>query len=146
MRTSDDGKASPTGRDCFGGLQSPVNQTSPNILANSGGAVATLSFMGAASELRALWGPRVALCAFLLGVLACGLVLGARARNASNAYVQFLADVEKFRKSDISWDELSVRSSPTHGAKLVTGLAIATYACLVVGAAAGAFTVWTRVS
>jgi hypothetical protein len=116
------------------------------LLANSGGAVATLSFMGAASELRAMWGPRVALCAFLLGVLACGLTLGARALNASAAYVQFLEDARKFDRSEISWDALIARSSPTRGTLLARVLAIAAYLCLLIGAMAGALTVWPHVS
>ena len=60
------------------------------LLANSGGAVATLGFMGAAADLRALPGPHVALVAFLFGVVLCGATLGVRANNASSAYVAIL--------------------------------------------------------
>ena len=114
------------------------------LLSTAGGAVATLTFMGTAPDLRAMWGPRIALFAFLVGVVVCGAVLAARAHTTSGAYVRFVEDVAKFRKGDISWDELGYRSSPKEGTALVRILAIVTYACLIIGAAAGAFTVWTR--
>jgi len=114
------------------------------LLSTAGGAVATLSFMGHEQDLRAMWGPRVALFAFLLGVVFCGAMLAVRARVISMAYVRFLEDVAKFRKSDISWEELVSRSSPKHGALIIHTLQGVTYACLIVGVAAGVFTVWTR--
>jgi hypothetical protein len=115
------------------------------LLANSGGAVATLSFMGAAADLRALPGPHVALVAFLLGVVLCGATLGVRANNASSAYVQFLEDANKYQSAIITWNELVERSSPTRGALLTTILAALTYLCLIAGAVAGASTVWGRI-
>jgi hypothetical protein len=114
------------------------------LISTAGGAVATLSFMGTAPELRGMIGPRVALCAFLAGIVACGTMLAARALNASSAYVRFLSDAEEFRKSAISWNELAKRSSPTHGQILLGTLASITFICLAVGVIAGAWTVWTR--
>jgi len=114
------------------------------LLSTAGGAVATLSFMGTAPELRRMWGPRIALVAFMVGVVMCGAVLAARARTTSRTYVRFVEDVAKFRKADISWDELASRCSPKYGTKLNTALEVITFVCLIVGAAAGVFTVWTR--
>ncbi len=106
--------------------------------------MATLSFMGTAPDLRALWGPCIALFAFLLGVVMCGAMLATRALTTSAAYVRFLADAEKYGNADISWGELASRCSPNHGAALINTLAAITYSCLIIGAAAGVFTVWTR--
>ena len=114
------------------------------LLSTAGGAVATVSFMGAAPELRSIIGPRIALCAFLLGVAVCGLMLLIRAVTVSSAYCKFLEDVAKFRRNDISWDELADRSSPKYGSIPIKILACVTYACLISGLVAGALTVWTR--
>ncbi|HEY1892362.1 MAG TPA: hypothetical protein VGG63_18345 [Steroidobacteraceae bacterium] len=114
------------------------------LLGNTGGAVATLSFMGTAAELRRMAGPRLALCLFVAGVIMCGITLAVRAVAVSDTYIRFLADAEEFRKGDISWDELVTRSSPTEGRTMLRVLAALTFSCLIGGAVAGAITVWAR--
>jgi hypothetical protein len=114
------------------------------LLGNAGGAVATLSFMGTATELRRMAGPRLALCLFLAGVIMCGITLAMRAVSVSNTYVRFLSDADKFRRNNISWEELVTRSSPTERRTMLFVLAALTLSCLIGGAVAGAITVWAR--
>lgn len=114
------------------------------LLGNAGGAVATLSFMGTAAELRRMAGPRLALCLFLAGLVMCGITLAMRAVSVSNTYVRFLSDAAKFRRNDISWEELVTRSSPTERRTMLFVLAALTFSCLIGGAITGAITVWSR--
>lgn len=66
------------------------------FLVNSGGAVATLSFLGASPEVRAMLLPKVAFTCFVAGLILVGFLRAFRVHNYQRAFDSWQKDCGSF--------------------------------------------------
>ena len=76
------------------------------ILTNSGGAIATLSFLGAAKELTGV-GTKLALFLFVLGLIFAGITIAKTFHHMSGLLKNYKQGVEDFYSDKITWAALS---------------------------------------
>lgn len=76
------------------------------MLTNSGGAIATLSFLGAAKELTTS-GTKVALFLFVLGLVFAGLTIAKTFHHMSRLLKKYKQGVEDFYSDKITWTVLT---------------------------------------
>ena len=76
------------------------------ILTNSGGAIATLSFLGAAKELTGV-GTKFALFLFVLGLIFAGITIAKTFHHMSGLLKKYKQGVEDFYSDKITWAALS---------------------------------------
>lgn len=76
------------------------------FLTNSGGAIATLSFMGAAKEYNVI-GTKVGLFLFVLGIVFAGISTAKSFHYMSRLLKKYKQGVEDFYADKITWAELA---------------------------------------
>ena len=76
------------------------------ILTNSGGAIATLSFLGTAKELTGL-GTKFALFLFVLGLIFAGITIAKTFHHMSGLLDKYIQGVENFYSDKMTWTALS---------------------------------------
>ena len=77
------------------------------FLTNAGGAIATLSFLGAAKDAIYLPCIKLALVTFVLGVIFVGVVTARAYHHMQNLFVGYKKDANKFLQDSVSWEHLS---------------------------------------
>lgn len=73
---------------------------------NAGGAVATLSFMGASESIRKLPHPRIALLFFAIGIILVGFLIASAYHRYLNILSHWNKKTEEFYKNTIDWEQL----------------------------------------
>lgn len=76
------------------------------LLTNSGGAIATLSFLGASQVAINSMGAKIALLLFLAGILLVGLSTAKTFHHMSNLFKSWKSDVDKYYEDKITWEHL----------------------------------------
>lgn len=76
------------------------------LLTNSGGAIATLSFLGAAPAAIGVLGAQIALCFFLTGVVFVGIITAKTFHHMSNLFKRWKTDVANYHADAITWTHL----------------------------------------
>ena len=76
------------------------------MLTNSGGAIATLSFLGASSEAINATGAKVALFLFVFGVFLVGVSTARTFHHMSGLFKAWKKDVDHYFSDKITWDHL----------------------------------------
>lgn len=76
------------------------------LLTNTGGAIATLSFLGTASKALDTSWARWALCAFVAGVLMTGVALAHKYHNSANLFWDYRADANLYLDDKMEWKNL----------------------------------------
>jgi hypothetical protein len=76
------------------------------LFTNSGGAIATLSFLGAFHNASNLLGVKAALISYILGVFFVGLVNAKQYHNMARLLRCWKEDVKKYHLDQITWEEL----------------------------------------
>lgn len=76
------------------------------FLTNSGGAIATLSFIGASKEFSS-YCAKAALFSYLLGIIFVGISTALTYRHLSTLFEKYKLDAEKFHCDHITWKDLN---------------------------------------
>jgi hypothetical protein len=77
------------------------------FLSNTGGAAATLSFLGAVESIRSQYAPKVALGLFVVGIIIVGVQMAIRVHHAEGLLSNFRHDVIAFYGEQIKWKTLT---------------------------------------
>jgi hypothetical protein len=77
------------------------------MVTNAGGAVATLSFLGAVKEMRLQWAPQMALFLFILGVILVGVHAAIWVHRIENLYRHWRTDATRFITDQLTWQVLT---------------------------------------
>lgn len=110
------------------------------FLTNSGGAIATLSFLGSSSSTLNLLGTKVALIIFVLGVFLVGVLTARTLHGLSELYRGWKADVTQYYDDQFEWEELNARDENRGGddtAEYILGYA--SFGCFIFGSVIGFF-------
>lgn len=76
------------------------------LLTNSGGAIATLSFLGAAPTAIGVRGAQIALFFFLMGVVLVGFITAKTFHHMSTLFKRWRSDVADYHADAITWTHL----------------------------------------
>lgn len=113
------------------------------FLTNSGGAIATLSFLGAAKDLSYLPCLKLALVAFVLGVVLVGASIARTYHNISSLFKHYRNDANNFIKDSVSWEFLIAedenRAKPSVWMYIFPYLS---FICFIVGSITGGYSLF----
>jgi hypothetical protein len=76
------------------------------LLTNSGGAIATLGFLGGSPTAINLLGAKIALFLFVLGVFLVGVSTAKQFHHMSNLFKSWKYDVDNYYADKITWEHL----------------------------------------
>ncbi len=115
------------------------------LLTNSGGAIATLSFLGASKTALDSLGAKVALFLFILGVFLVGVMTAKQFHFASGLFKTYKNDVEKYFNDNMQWKDL-ITGDEGRAKEDFFDYAIPylSFACFVFGCIAGACTLFSK--
>lgn len=114
------------------------------LLTNSGGAIATLSFIGASPLAIKMLGARVALVLFLSGVILVGVSTAKQFHHMSGLFKSWKSDVETYYADKITWEHLQDEDKKRAVADLIDyALPYGAFACFLGGCIAGACSLLT---
>jgi hypothetical protein len=109
------------------------------FLTNSGGAIATLSFLGAANELTGL-GTKIALFLFVLGIVFAGISTAKTFHHMSGLLKKYKQGVEDFYADKITWTALTDNDNERAVASWLDYLIpYLSFFCFIMGSGAGAY-------
>jgi len=77
------------------------------FLANAGGAIATLSFLGASVQNLNLIGAKTALLSFLIGIFLAGIHIAKQFHFVNSLFTSYQKNVKALYKDEITWEELT---------------------------------------
>lgn len=110
---------------------------------NSGGAIATLSFLGAAKELTGA-GTKAALLLFVLGIVFAGISTAKTFHHMSGLLKQYKQGVEDFYADKITWVALTdADKSRAVATWLDYAIPYLSFFCFIFGSSAGAFALFS---
>lgn len=113
---------------------------------NAGGAIATLSFLGAAPEAISMSGARWALLLFLVGVVLVGVGTATTYHHMAKLFERWKADVEAYYQDRIAWQHLQNEDEKRAVLDFWDyAIPYGSFACFVGGCTAGTFSLLTRV-
>jgi hypothetical protein len=108
------------------------------LFTNSGGAIATLSFLGAVPAVRTQVPPKVALACFILGLILLGIHAAIWIHFVDYLFKNWRENVLKYWNDEIDWEKLTEdddkRSYKTAPLYLV---GYASFGCFIIGAVIG---------
>lgn len=109
------------------------------FLTNAGGAIATLSFLGAAKELTGV-GTKVALFLFVLGIVFAGIATAKTFHHMSGLLKKYKQGVEDFYADKITWTALCDADEERAVASRLDYLfPYLSFFCFILGSGAGAY-------
>ena len=109
------------------------------MLTNSGGAIATLSFLGAVKDIRSQWPPKIALALFIIGIILVGIFSSMWVHHIEHLYMSWRKDATRFIEGHVDWKTLT-QDDETRSFAKITRFYVAGYLsffCFVAGAAIG---------
>lgn len=77
------------------------------LLTNSGGAIATLGFLGASPAAINMFGAKISLFLFVLGVFLVGVSTAKQFHHMSKLFNSWKSDVDHYYSDKITWDHLN---------------------------------------
>ncbi|MBE8190345.1 MAG: hypothetical protein HAW58_05760 [Candidatus Thioglobus sp.] len=109
------------------------------LLTNSGGAIATLSFLSASTLTADSIYAKIALVLFLLGIIAVGILIAKQFHNISNLFNYWMENVSKYYDDKITWKDLNKKDSERANAYFADYIiAYFAFACFIFGVILGA--------
>lgn len=112
------------------------------FLTNSGGAIATLSFLGAAKELTG-FGTKVALFLFVIGIVFAGIAIAKTFHHMSGLLKNFKQDVDDFYADKIAWIALIEADKKRAVAGFLDyAIPYLSFFCFIIGCSFGAYTLF----
>lgn len=114
------------------------------LLTNSGGAIATLGFVGANDKTLNLFGAKLALALFVIGIILVGISNAKTFHHMSGLYEKYKAGVEQFYGDKITWDHLTSQDEGRAKADLLDFIIpYGAFCCFIAGCLAGAYALFT---
>jgi hypothetical protein len=115
------------------------------FLTNSGGAIATLSFLGASPSSINMCYTKLALSLFILGVVLVGISTAKTFHHMSDISKAWKADVDHYYSDKVTWDYLyaqdKLRAVPS---KWDYAIPYASFGCFIFGCILGAINLFMR--
>lgn len=110
------------------------------FLTNSGGAIATLSFIGAGKD-GSVIGTKVTLFLFVLGIIFAGISTAKTFHHMSRLLKKYKQGVEEFYSDKITWATLANADKERAITSCVDYIIpYSSFACFILGSCIGAFT------
>lgn len=108
-------------------------------LTNAGGAVATLSFLGASEAVRKLLLPKISLGFFVFGLFAVGVLTALSAHKMGFLFREWKTTANKYTSDEITWGTLLADDSARveKGRCLLITVAYIAFACFIAGSFVG---------
>jgi hypothetical protein len=108
------------------------------FLTNSGGAIATLGFLGAAELINS--GAKLALLLFVLGIVFTGIAIAKTFHHMSGLLKAYKKGVEDFQSDKITWAALTEGDQVRAVASWIDyAIPYLSFFCFIAGSAAGAY-------
>ena len=110
------------------------------LLTNSGGAVATLSFLGASQTALNKLGAKISLALFVFGIFFVGISVAKIFHHMSGIFKAWKTDVENYHSDKITWEHL-VGEDKKRSVEDFWDYAFpyASFVCFIAGCISGAF-------
>lgn len=109
------------------------------MLTNSGGAIATISFLGASPAAINMLGAKISLFLFVLGVFLVGVATARTFHQMSGLFSAWKIDVEHYYADKITWEHLQEQdNSRSVDDFLDYAIPYASFACFIGGSISGA--------
>lgn len=114
------------------------------LMTNAGGAVATLSFLGTSEVARALFGVKLALFLFVVGVVLVGVSNAMQFHHMSHLFKSYKKDVDLFYQAKLGWMELS-NNDDGRAVEKRRDIAVPyiSFGCFIWGCIVGAFSLFS---
>jgi hypothetical protein len=110
------------------------------LITNSGGAIATLSFLGASQTALAMQNVRFALVLFVAGIVLVGVLVAKTVHHMSSLFEKWKVDVKSYHLDKITWEHLQSEDEKRAVTRTSDyALAYASFACFIFGAVIGAW-------
>ena len=77
------------------------------LMTNSGGAIATLSFIGASKDFLTITSVKIALVLFIVGIFLIGVSIAKTYHHMNNLFESYTKDVKEYYSNNKTWIELS---------------------------------------
>jgi hypothetical protein len=108
-------------------------------LTNAGGAVATLSFLGASEAVRKLLLPKISLGFFVFGLFAVGVLAALSAHKMAFLFREWKTTANKYTSDEITWGSLLADDSARveKGRCFIITVAYMAFACFMAGSIVG---------
>ncbi len=115
------------------------------FLTNSGGAIATLSFLGTSSATINLFSAKIALFLFVLGVFLVGVSTAKTFHHMSSIFKAWKADADNYYSDKITWDYLHAQDKTRSGVGFLDyAIPYASFGCFIFGSISGAVCLFIR--
>lgn len=113
------------------------------MVTNGGGAIATLSFLGASPMARGALGPKVSLFFFIFGIFLVGVSTAKTFHHTSSLFTAWKADVGRYRTDKITWEHLQSQDD-TRAKEDIWDYLIpyASFGCFIAGCISGAISLF----
>jgi len=113
------------------------------LLTNSGGAIATLSFLGTSEETANLIGAKIALFLFVLGIFLVGVSTAKTFHHMSSLFKAWKNNVDRFYGDEISWNDIIADDKRRAVVKWWDyAIPYASLACFILGCISGAISLF----
>jgi hypothetical protein len=113
------------------------------LVTNAGGAIATLSFLGASERALNLGGVKLALVAFVLGIALVGVLIAKTYHHMSGMFKAWRRDTESFRQARMTWMDLQDNDSRrAQDSNWDYVLGYAAFCCFLFGSVIGGFSLF----
>lgn len=114
-------------------------------LTNAGGAVATLSFLGASEAVRNLLLPKISLGFFVFGVFTVGVLAALSAHKMGFLFRGWKTTANKYTSDEITWGTLLADDSARveKGRSTIIAVAYVSFACFITGSFVGLWALFT---
>jgi hypothetical protein len=113
------------------------------MLTNSGGAIATLSFLGASPAAINMLGAKVSLTLFVLGVFLVGVSTAKTFHHMSGLFKSWREDVDHYYSDKITWEHLRDRDKTRAGSGFWDyAIPYMSFACFLAGSISGAISLF----
>lgn len=108
-------------------------------LTNAGGAVATISFLGASESVRKLLLPKISLGFFIVGLLAVGVLVALSAHKMAYLFREWKLTANKYISNETTWGVLLEEDSARikKGHLTIISFAYIAFVCFIAGALVG---------
>ncbi len=113
------------------------------LLANSGGAIATLSFLGASPEAINTVGAKISLFLFVFGVILVGVSTAKTFHHMSCLFKAWKIDVDHYYSDKITWEHLQEEERERAVADFLDyAIPYTSFGCFIAGSVAGAISLF----
>lgn len=114
-------------------------------LTNAGGAIATLSFLGASEAVRKLLLPKISLGLFVFGVFSVGVLTALSVHKMGFLFREWKTTANNYTSDEITWGALLSDDSArvANGRCIIITVAYIAFSCFIAGSFVGLWALFT---